>query len=285
MSRTAFIEQLRERWHKQDTMLCVGLDPDPSRLPARLSKRPDGVQQFCRNIVDATAEYVCAFKPQVAYFAALGKEDELAQLIAYIHENHPAIPVILDAKRGDIGSTARLYATEAFERFAADAVTVNPYPGEESIQPYLEYVDRGVIVLCRTSNPDSDWLQMYPKAEPVYLRVAKAAVHWNTHGNVMLVAGATFPEELGAIRAVVGDMGLLVPGVGAQGGDLHSVITLGCNSGGVGLVINASRSVLYAGVGPDYATEYAHKAAVAAREMRDEIRNLQAELAPDRAVV
>ena len=284
VSRT-FIEQLGERWDKQDTMLCVGLDPDPARLPLALARQSDGVQQFCRGIVDATAEYVCAFKPQVACFAALGTEDELARLIEYIHENHPAIPVILDAKRGDIGSTARLYAIEAFGRFAADAVTVNPYLGEESVRPYLEYQDRGVIVLCRTSNSDSDWLQMHPQAEPVYLRVAEAAVQWNTRGNVMLVAGATFPEELRAIRAVVGDMPLLVPGVGAQGGDLRAVITFGCNSRGVGLVINASRSVLYAGEGPDYATEYARKAADAARDMRDEIRRLQAELAPDRAVI
>ena len=140
-------------------MLCVGLDPDPSRLPSSLNKEPDGLQKFCRRIVDATAEYVCAFKPQVAYFAASGKEDDLASLITYIHEHHPAIPVILDAKRGDIGSTARFYAQEAFARYAADAVTVNPYAGEESVLPYLEYEDRGVIVLCRTSNAGSEWLQ------------------------------------------------------------------------------------------------------------------------------
>ncbi len=270
-------------------MLCVGLDPDPSRLPSSLSKEPDGLQKFCRRIVDATAEYVCAFKPQVAYFAASGREDDLASLITYIHEHHPAIPVILDAKRGDIGSTARLYAQEAFARYAADAVTVNPYAGEESVLPYLEYEDRGVIVLCRTSNAGSDWLQtypqMYPEMEPVYLRVADAAARWNTNGNVMLVAGATFPEELGAIRARVGDMPLLVPGIGAQGGDLRSVITVGCDSRGAGLVINASRSVLYASDGPDFADSFAEAAANAAREIRGEIRNLQSELAPDRAVV
>lgn len=270
-------------------MLCVGLDPDPSRLPSSLNQEPDGLQKFCRRIVDATAEYVCAFKPQVAYFAASGREDDLASLITYIHEHHPAVPVILDAKRGDIGSTARLYAQEAFARYDADAVTVNPYAGEESVLPYLEYADRGVIVLCRTSNTGSDWLQkypsIYPEMEPVYLRVADAATRWNTNGNVMLVAGATFPEELGAIRARVGDMPLLVPGIGAQGGDLRSVITVGCDSRGAGLVINASRSVLYASDGPDFADSFAEGAADAAREMRDEIRKLQSELAPDRAVV
>ena len=289
VNRPPFIEQLQQRWNRKDSLLCVGLDPDPSRLPSSLNKEPDGLQNFCRRIVDATAEYVCAFKPQVAYFAASGREDDLASLITYIHEHHPAIPVILDAKRGDIGSTARLYAQEAFVRYAADAVTVNPYAGEESVQPYLEYADRGVIVLCRTSNTGSDWLQtypqMYPEMEPVYLRVADAATRWNTNGNVMLVAGATFPEELGAIRARVGDMPILVPGIGAQGGDLRSVITVGCDSRGAGLVINASRSVLYASDGPDFTGSFAQGAADAAREMRDEIRKLQSELAPDRAVV
>jgi len=216
----------------------------------------------------------------VLNFAALGLEGELANLIRYVHDRHPEVPVILYAKRGDIGDTARLYAREAFERFDADALTVNPYIGSESLAPYLAYADRGVIVLCRTSNADSAWLQAYPDAQrPVYLRVARAAVEWNAHGNVMLVAGATYPEELGRIRAAVGDMPLLVPGVGAQGGDLAAVLAHGQDSRGAGLVINASRSVLFAD--PD---DPAAGARQAARTLLDEIRALQSERRGDRAL-
>ena len=162
VSRPPFIEQLRSAWRENASLLCVGLDPDPDRLPPRVS-----TLAFCCAIVDATAPFVCAFKPRAAYFAAQGRESDLAELIAYVHDRHPLIPVILDAKRGDIGSTARLYAVEAYERFGADAVTVNPYLGSESVAPYLEYSDRGVVVLCRTSNPDSGWLQDYPAEDPV----------------------------------------------------------------------------------------------------------------------
>lgn len=264
--RSSFIEQLRCAWREHQSLLCVGLDPDPVKLPSGVS-----TMEFCRAIVDATAPFVCAFKPQAAHFAAQGRESELADLIAYVHERHPRIPVILDAKRGDIGSTARLYAMEAYERFGADAVTVNPYLGGESIQPYLEYTDRGVVVLCRTSNPDSGWLQDYPADDPVYLRVAAGAADWNRNGNVMLVAGATYPEQLGQIRSRVGDMPLLVPGVGAQGGDLQSVLSSGCDERGEGLVINASRSILYAGTG----RRYASAAAEAANALRKEIESLR----------
>lgn len=236
---------------------------------------------FCRDIVDATAELVCAFKPQIAYFAALGLENELEALIAHIHRSHPGVPVILDAKRNDIGDTAKLYAREAFERYDADAVTVNPYLGSESVAPFLEYEDRGVIVLCRTSNPDSAWLQQYPdESAPLYLRVARTASDWNEFGNVMLVAGATYPAELGRIRGVVGEMPLLVPGIGAQGGDLAAVLREGVDSRGEGLVINTSRAVLYAD-----AEDASRGARTAAENFRAEIRRLQVELSPDRAMV
>ncbi|MGE0622720.1 MAG: orotidine-5'-phosphate decarboxylase [Pseudomonadales bacterium] len=280
-NRSPFIERLQRGWTERNSLLCIGLDPDTNRLPTQYRKDgAEGVFRFCRDVVDATADLVCAFKPQIAYFAALGLEDELAKLIRYVHDRHPEVPVILDAKRGDIGDTARLYAREAFERFDADAVTVNPYLGSESLAPYLAYADRGVIVLCRTSNPDSAWLQSYPDAErPVYLRVARAAVGWNARGNVMLVAGATYPEELGRIRAEVGDMPLLVPGVGAQGGDLAAVLVHGQDSRGAGLVINASRSVLFAD--PD---DPAVGARQAARTLLDEIRTLQSERSNDRAL-
>jgi orotidine-5'-phosphate decarboxylase len=266
-------------------MLCVGLDPDLNQLPERYRRRAnrehDELVAFCRDIVDATADRVCAFKPQVAYFAARGLESQLAGLIAYIHQCYPDVAVILDAKRGDIGDTAKLYAIEAFERYDADAVTVNAYLGPESIIPYLDYQDRGVIVLCRTSNPDSAWLQQYPEAgEPVYLRIARAAAQWNTAGNVMLVAGATYPEELGKIRDLVGDMPLLVPGVGAQGGDLEAVLRAGVDSRGQGLIINASRSVLYADP-----AHPARGAARAAEAFRSEINRLRSEIYPHLAVV
>jgi orotidine-5'-phosphate decarboxylase len=265
-SRPPFIEQLRHAWRENASLLCVGLDPDPGRLPSGIS-----TLEFCCAIVDATAPFVCAFKPQAAYFAAQGREADLADLIAYIHDRHPGIPVILDAKRGDIGSTARLYAVEAYERFGADAVTVNPYLGSESVAPYLDYSDRGVVVLCRTSNPDSGWLQDYPANDPVYLRVAAGAADWNRNGNVMVVAGATYPEQLARIRALVGDMPILVPGVGAQGGDIESVLESGRDRQGEGLVINASRSILYAGTGRDYAGA----AAGAAEALQAEIESLR----------
>ncbi|MBX3707458.1 MAG: orotidine-5'-phosphate decarboxylase [Pseudomonadales bacterium] len=272
MPRVPFIEQLRRRWRDTDSSLCIGLDPDPARLPESLAKGPGAFLAFCTAIVDATADLVCAFKPQIAYFAAHGRERELVDLIAYIHTRHPGVPVILDAKRGDIGDTARLYAIEAYERYDADAVTVNPYLGHESVEPFLDWEDRGVVLLCRTSNPGSGWLQTHPSDAPLFLRVAEGAREWNRHGNVMLVAGATYPEDLAKIRAVVGDdVPLLVPGIGAQGGDLAAVIHNGAGREGQGLVINVSRTVLYAG--RDAA--FARAARTAAVQLRDEIRHLQ----------
>jgi orotidine-5'-phosphate decarboxylase len=270
MQRPSFMQLLRDRWDRADSMLCVGLDPDLARLPEVIGTGPGACLAFCKAIVDATADLVCAFKPQIAYFAAEGREAELAELIAHIHTRHPTVPVILDAKRGDIGDTARLYAIEAFERYGADAVTVNPYLGRESVEPFLAWPDRGVIVLCRTSNPGSGWLQNHPAEAPVYLRVAEAARDWNVHGNLMLVAGATYPEDLRHIRAAIDDMPMLVPGVGAQGGDLAAVLENGCDARGRGLVINASRAVLYASGGADFAVA----ARAAAVELRDQIRSL-----------
>lgn len=271
------MELLERRWVDADSMLCVGLDPDPARLPRGL--RPahgvapgaEALFGFCRDIVDATADLVCAFKPQVAYFAAFGHEAVLAELIAYIHDRHPQVPVILDAKRGDIGATARLYAQEAFERFGADAVTINPYPGKESVLPYLDYPERGIILLCRTSNADSGWLQAFPEHDPVYLRVARGAVEWNRSGNLMLVAGATYADDLCRIREAVGDMPLLVPGIGAQGGDLAAVMRAGLDSRGAGLVISSSREILFASAESDFAAA----ARAAAQQLRDRIRALR----------
>ena len=233
-----FIEKLHAGWRDR-SMLCVGLDPDPDRINM-------DVIDFCRHIVDETADLVCAFKPQIAYFAALGLEDGLRELIDHIHATTD-VPVLLDGKRGDIGASAERYAEEVFERFDADATTVNPYLGFESIEPYLRYQDRGVFILCRNSNPGSEWLQRHPADAPTYLRVAEAAVDWDAgSGNVMLVAGATYPEDLRRIREQCGEMPILVLGVGAQGADLETTLRAGRDSRGLGLIVSSSRAILYA---------------------------------------
>jgi orotidine-5'-phosphate decarboxylase len=258
---------LRARWSDAGTLLCVGLDPEPSKFPASLRDAPDAVFEFCRAIVDATAEAVCAFKPQIAHFAALGAEPALQRVIAHIHAVHPGIPVILDAKRGDIGSTAAHYAGEAFDRYGADAVTVNPYLGRDSAQPYLDRADRGVVVLCRTSNPGSGEFQdLSVDGRPLYQHVAqRVARDWNANGNCLLVVGATWPDELAQVRALVGDLPFLVPGIGAQGGDVEAVVRQGADAGGTGLVISSSRAILYAGAGADFA-DAARAAAIAQRD-------------------
>ena len=264
-----FTEQLAAAWQKNDSQLCVGLDPDPAKFPAHLKGRDDAILEFCKSIVDATADLVCSFKPQIAYFAARRAEDQLEALIAHIHERHPGIPVILDAKRGDIGSTAEQYAVEAFERFRADAVTVNPYMGRDSVEPYLAFPDKGVILLCRTSNAGGSDLQFLDVGgEKLYERVARlAAEQWNTTGQIGLVVGATFPAEIARVREIVGEMPLLVPGIGAQGGDIEATVKAGRTAAGTGLMINSSRAILYAGKGEDYASA----ARLAARETRDAI--------------
>jgi len=264
-----FIKQLAAAWQKNNSLLCVGLDPDPAKFPAHLRGRDDAIFGFCADIVDATANLVCAFKPQIAYFAARRAEDQLEALIAHIHEKHPGIPVILDAKRGDIGSTAEQYAVEAFERYQADAVTVNPYMGRDSVEPYLAYSDKGVILLCRTSNPGGSDLQfLETNGEKLYERVARLASHeWNTSGQISLVVGATFPAEIARVRAIVGEVPLLVPGIGAQGGDIEATVKAGRTANATGLMINSSRAILYAGKDEGFAAA----ARQVARETRDTI--------------
>jgi len=264
-----FHDTLQQRWHEHGTLVCVGLDPEPAKFPAHLKGHADAVFEFCRAIVDATADLVCTFKPQIAHFAALRAEEALEQLIAHIHDKHPGVPVILDAKRGDIGSTAQHYASEAFERYRADAVTLNPYLGRDSAQPFLDRDDKGVILLCRTSNPGgADFQALDCGGVPLYLRVAETISRdWNGHGNCALVTGATWPEELGQVRDVVGDMPLLVPGIGTQGGDVEAVLRHGLTADGSGLMISSSRAILYAGSGEDFA----QAACQAAQELRDTI--------------
>ena len=274
-NRPLFTEQLAHAWSTQDSMLCVGLDPDPKQFPASIKGKGGAILAFCREIVDATADLVCAFKPQIAYFAAHGAEDQLAQLIDHIHRQHPQVPVILDSKRGDIGSTAQQYAIEAFDRYQADAVTVNPYMGFDSVEPYLKYANKGVIVLCRTSNPgrsDLQFLEVNEKdrteKELLYQRVARlTSSQWNKTGQLGLVVGATFPEEIAKVRAIVGEMPLLIPGIGAQGGDIPATVQAGKvpNAPGTGMIINSSRAILYASQDGNFA-DAARQAAIATRD-------------------
>ena len=266
-----FMTALRAAWQQRDSLLCVGLDPDPARFPAHLQGRSDAILRFCTQIVDATADLVCCFKPQIAYFAAHRAEDQLEALVEHIHARHPGTPVVLDAKRGDIGSTAEQYAIEAFERFKADAITVNPYMGRDSVDPYLGYPDKGVILLCRTSNPGGSDLQFLEVDTSkgrmkLYEHVARTvAEDWNASGNCALVVGATFPAEIARVRALVGELPLLVPGIGAQGGDIAATLAAGRTENGTGLMINSSRAVLYAGKGEDFAE--------AARRVAEETRD------------
>ena len=269
-----FQDTLLDRWQQHHTLVCVGLDPELARFPAHLRNAPDAVFDFCRAIVDATAELACAFKPQIAHFAALRAEDALERLIAHIHDQHPGVPVILDAKRGDIGSTAERYVVEAFDRYRADAVTLNPYLGRDSVQPFLDRADKGVILLCHTSNPGAADLQDLLVTDrdgrnlPLYQHVARTvAQEWNAHGNCVLVTGATWPEQLAEVRALVGAMPLLVPGIGAQGGDVEAVVRNGRDANGAGLLISSSRAIIYAGSGKDFA----QAARAAALELRDTI--------------
>lgn len=319
----SFTATLQQRWKEADSMLCVGLDPDVRRIPAHLGHGPAAIRRFCFDIIDATADLACAFKPQIAYFAALRAEDLLEELIDYIHRKYPGIPVILDAKRGDIGSTAQQYGVEAFDRYKADALTLSPFMGFDSIEPYFAWPGRGLILLCRTSNPGGDDLQAlrvqpeharasahsgqppvssadtpdtntrtppdaagtlfsagtglsFPEADPppasrphLYEHLATlAAGPWNKSGELCLVVGATYPAELARIRQLAPRLPLLVPGVGAQGGDIDATVQAGLDTEGHGLMINSSRAILYASDSTDFAAAARH----VAQQTRDAIR-------------
>jgi orotidine-5'-phosphate decarboxylase len=264
---SAFIRQLEQSWSRSDSLVCVGLDPEIERFPSAVAGHPSPIFQFNRAIVDATAELVCAYKPQFAHYAAYEAEDQLERTIEYIHRSYPGVPVILDAKRGDVGNTAERYAIEAFERYGADAVTVNPYLGGDALEPFLKYEDRGVIVLCRTSNPGARDLQdLEIGRHKLYHTVAELAARcWNSRGNCLLVVGATYPSELAEVREIVGNMPFLVPGVGTQGGDVDQAVRSGQTADGTGLIISSSRSILYASSGDDFASA-ARRATMTLRE-------------------
>lgn len=271
----SFTNKLAAAWQSNQSLLCVGLDPDLSKFPPHLRQQSDAIFVFCKAIVDATADIACAFKPQIAYFAAARAEDQLEALCAYMREAYPQVPIVLDAKRGDIGATAQQYAREAYERYGADAVTVNPYMGFDSVEPYLEWTQRGVIVLCRTSNAGGSDLQFLSvDGKPLYQHVAQlVAEKWNVSGQCGLVVGATFPEELAQVRRLIGDMPLLVPGIGAQGGDIRTTVEAGKTQNGAGMMINSSRAILYAGDDE----HFAQAARRVALQTRDEINRFRAQ--------
>jgi orotidine-5'-phosphate decarboxylase len=264
-----FIEQLQGAWDSNNSLVCVGLDPEIERFPEQFAEQPSPIFQFNKAIIDATADLVCAYKPQFAHYAAYEAEDQLERTIDYVHRTYPGIPVILDSKRGDVGNTAERYAIEAFERYHADAVTVSPYLGGDSMEPFLKYEDKGVIILCRTSNPGAGDLQdLEIGGRRVFHVVADlAARRWNTRGNCLLVVGATYPRELAEVREIVGNMPFLVPGVGAQGGDVAQAVQSGQTAAGAGLVVSSSRGILYASSGENFASA-AREATV---KLRDQI--------------
>ena len=277
-----FVEQLRKSWASSGSLLCIGLDPDLDRLPRHFRHRQAALFEFNREIIDATADLVCAFKPQVAFYSAQTAETQLLMTVEYIKRKYPHIPVILDAKRGDVGHVAHMYAREAFDRFKADAVTVNPYFGTDGVMPFLQRPEKGAVLVCRTSNPGAiDFQDLTSGGKRLYTVIAqKARSEWNANKNVMLVIGATYPKELREVREIVDDLPLLVPGVGLQGGDIASVITNGLDRHGAGLVLSASRSVIYASRDMDFAAA-ARKEAVRLRNEINRCRELQASASPE----
>ncbi len=266
-----FMQKLQAAERLNDSLLCVGLDPDPARFPAPWKGDAGRIYDFCAAIVDATKDLVSAFKPQIAYFAAHRAEDQLEQLMAHMKRNAPHVPVILDAKRGDIGATAEQYAREAFERYQADAVTLSPFMGRDSVEPYLRYPDKGAFLLCRTSNPGGDDWQMQRLADvPGQPRLfehlaAIAQGDWNTNGQLGLVVGATYPKEIERVRALAPTLPLLIPGVGAQGGDAAATVAAGWRRDAGTVIVNSSRAVLYASAGEDFAAA-ARRVALATRD-------------------
>ena len=267
-----FTEKLRLCEARNHSLLCVGLDPEPAKFPHQWRNQSEHIFDFCAAIVDATADLVSSFKPQIAYFAAHGAESQLERLIAHIRHVAPHVPVILDAKRGDIGSTAEQYAREAFVRYGADAVTLSPFMGKDTIEPYLRHADKGVFLLCRTSNPGGNDFQNQrltdvPGQPRLYEHIAQLAeTEWNANGQLGLVVGATYPAEIARVRSLAPTLPLLIPGVGAQGGDAHATVRNGLTSTGT-IAVNSSRAVLYASAGQDFA----QAARAVAQQTRDQL--------------
>ncbi len=259
------LRKLEARMEARDSLLCVGLDPELSKLPAHLQREPHPLFAFCREIADATADFACAFKPNTAFFEAHGAHgwEQLAMLFAHLHKTHPELVTICDAKRGDIGSTNRGYVRSIFDDLGADVITLHPYLGREALAPFLERHDKACAILCRTSNPGaSEFQDLLLEGQPLWLHVAeRVSTEWNTRGNCLLVAGATWPEEMQRIRLAAPELTFLVPGIGAQGGDIEASVRAGLRADGKGLILSSSRGILYA-----------DNPAQAARATRDTIR-------------
>ena len=276
VTSTTFIEMLVAAERQNKSMLCVGLDPDPAKFPAKFKGHARRIFDFCAAIVDTTADLVIAFKPQIAYFAAHRAEDQLERLIRHMRQAAPHVPVILDAKRGDIGNTAEQYAIEAFERFGADAVTLSPFMGFDSVTPYLKHHGKGAFLLCRTSNPGGDDLQNQRLAsvdgQPMlYEHIARLAQGpWNVNGQLGLVVGATYPAEIERVRLVAPTLPLLIPGVGAQGGDAVATVKAGWRSGAP-IIVNSSRAILYASPDDDF-EKAARQEAIRTRDVLEAAR-------------
>ncbi|MBK9442183.1 MAG: orotidine-5'-phosphate decarboxylase [Comamonadaceae bacterium] len=281
-----FIDMLRQAERQNGSLLCIGLDPDPAKFPADLKNNASRIYDFCAGIVDATADLALAFKPQIAYFAAHRAEDQLERLIAHIRATAPQVPVILDAKRGDIGSTAEQYAIEAFERYGADAVTLSPFMGFDSVQPYLKHHGKGAFLLCRTSNPGGDDFQAQRLANVagspfLYEHIAQLAQGpWNLNGQLGLVVGATYPAEIERVRALAPTLPLLIPGVGAQGGDALATVVAGWRGtvsveGEIDttalIIVNSSRAILYASANTNFAAA-ARREAIKTRDTLEAAR-------------
>ncbi len=271
-----FTDMLRDCESRHRSLLCVGLDPEPAKFPSPWTGQPSRIFDFCAAIVDATHDLVSAFKPQIAYFAAHGAEAQLEKVIAHVRKVAPHVPVILDAKRGDIGSTAEQYAKEAFERYGADAVTLSPFMGRDTVEPYLKYQDKGVFLLCRTSNPGGNDFQSQPLAtvagQPkLFEHIAHLAqTEWNTNAQLGLVVGATYPAEIARVRELAPSLPLLIPGVGAQGGDAAATVKAGLTAQGT-ICVNSSRAVLYASAQADFA-QAARRVAEQTREQLNAAR-------------
>ena len=274
-----FLNMLAAAQHQNRSMLCVGLDPEPGRFPGALKGDANKIYDFCAAIVDSVSDLVIAFKPQIAYFAAHRAEGQLERLMEHIRRMAPGVPIILDAKRGDIGSTAQQYAKEAFERYGADAVTLSPFMGFDSVAPYLQHAGKGAFLLCRTSNPGGDDLQNQRLAsvegQPLlYEHVARLAQGpWNLNGQLGLVVGATYPAEIERVRMVAPTLPLLIPGVGAQGGDAVATVRAGWRKGAP-IIVNSSRAILYASGGDDFA-EAARREALKTRDMLQAARGVR----------
>lgn len=265
----SFADRLRNTWKTTNSLVCVGLDPDVAKIPARFANSSQPIFEFNREIIDATHDLVCAYKPQIAFYSAAGAERELELTIEHIRKRAPHAIVILDSKRGDVGNTATAYAAEAFDRYKADAVTINPYMGEDSVRPFIKDASRAAIVLCRTSNSGArDFQDLLIDGKPLYQHVAqRAAREWNQLRNVLFVVGATYPEEMAQLRKAHPEITFLVPGIGAQGGDLKATLDNGLDANKQGLLISSSRQIIFAG----------DQAAIrkAAESLRDDINRLR----------